>query len=257
MIDFDISILINLIVVLLLILGYLDNRKNIKLIIKKDQERKDINDALKQLKKTTASLNKLPEHIYFTMLHDAINDISREVYEKDKLNLTIEFQNLDLKEFNNTNLINTKSLRKYVKKFLGNYHNRKFYSTPSIEFISRPDVISCKSLEFDGFFCGLAIIEENINKLSEIENSISFFADEIIENIEKTYEEILKLFADGLQNKVYNFEFDRNMKTSEIEKKINIVLNYNEIVVKTEYLATDLTSKIDELRRDLVKQFLT
>ncbi len=79
----------------------------------------------------------------------------------------------------------------------------------------------------------------------------------ILKVIKETYEEILELLADGLQKKVYTLEFNRNMKPSEIENKMNEVLNYNQIYEKAEYLSVEIASRIDELRKELTKQALT
>ena len=89
-----IIIILSLVAIIIAILGYMDNRKNISIILKKENEKKDIKEALEELKSTSDSLKKLPNYIHFAHLDFITSDIFRELYENGTLKLTIEFQTL-------------------------------------------------------------------------------------------------------------------------------------------------------------------
>ena len=94
MLNSNIPIFFSFIAIIISILGYLVNRKNINIVMRKEHEREDIKNAIKELKSTSDLLKKLPDYIQFVNLYFVISDISREIYEKDNLKFKIEFSNL-------------------------------------------------------------------------------------------------------------------------------------------------------------------
>jgi len=203
-----ITILISISAILIAIFGYWDNRKNISIILKKEKERDDIKEALKELKSTSDSLKNLPDYMYFSGLYDLTNDIFRELYENDTLKLTIEFQTLQffipdsdtLSKYNtieyNENTINTLSLRKLMKKLLIQYRKNEYnIGNPSLNFVTNLNIISNGFVELEEFFGGLIEIEDCLDKLNNFELLIESFDADIIKTISKYYEEILVSFA--------------------------------------------------------------
>lgn len=252
-----ITIFISLIAVIIAILGYLDNRKNIKIVKVRENEKNDIRNILKELKETSDTLKEFPDYTYFDSLPFIIYDISREVYENETLSLKFEFQGVQSKHFSvDPNSITAKSLRNLVKKVIDINKKGEYCGYPSIKFMDNPDVISDKQFDLNEFMYIFAKIEGNISKLNEFEYLIDSFDSEILKMIEKPYEKIFELLADIFHKKVYSIEFNRNMKPSEIEEKMEKMVNYEQILDQSTYLSTDVASRIDELRRDLSKQIL-
>ena len=267
-----IIIILSLIAIIIAILGYMDNRKNIGIILKKENEKKDIKEALEELKLTSDSLKKLPNYIHFAHLDDITSDIFRELYENDTLKLTIEFQTLifSVADFNknklehytiefNENTINTQSLRETMKKLLISYRKSEYHNigNSTFNFVTNPKIISNDFVELVDIFAGLIKIEDSIDKLNNFEFLIESFDADIIKTIDNYYEEILASLVGILQEKVYTVEFERNIKPSEIDTRINEIFNVDNISENAKYLSTDVASRIDELRKELTKQILT
>lgn len=266
-----ITILLSFVAITIATLGYLDNRKNISIVLKKENEKKDIKEALEELKSISDLLKSLPDYICFPDLYYITTDIFRELYENDTLKLTIEFQTLDFlipdldkkahdyyKIELNENTINTQSLRKTVKKLLISYRKSNHnIGGSNLLFITNPKIISNNFVESGEIFDGLVKIEDSIDKLNNLGLFIESFDADIIKTIDHYYEEILTSLADILQKKIYTVEFERNIKPSEIDAKINEIFNVDDISENTKYLSTDVASRIDELRKELTKQILT
>ena len=252
-----ITIPISLIAIVIAILGYLDNRKKIKIVMERENEKNDIRNILKELKKTSDTLKEFPEHIYFGSLDMAISDISREVYENEIRSLKFEFQDIHTNKFSiDANSITAESLRSMVKKVIDIKKKGEYCSHPTIKFIDNPNVVLDKGFELDGFMAIFEKIEDSIIKLNEFEYLISSFDAEILKMIEKPYGKIFRLLASIFHKKIYAIELNRNMKPSEIEDKMEKILNFEEIFEQSIHLSTDVASRIDELRRDLTKQIL-
>jgi hypothetical protein len=218
--------------------------------------------ALIKLKSTSDLLKNLPSNLYLSDSYFAIENISKEVYEKDKLKLTIEFQNLNISTYKidkNGNeeksanflytpeTINATKLRESIKTFNGGGY---------LELKASPNVIQNLSFDLGDTFRALRAIEEDINALKMFEYLIESFDAEILKIIDESYEQILTFLADILQKKVYTLEFDRNVKPSQIEDKMNDILNYNKIFEKARYLSTEIAARVDGLRKELTKQSL-
>ena len=254
MFDIIITIFISIIALIVATLGYLDNRKKIKIILDKENERKNLNEALNELKNTSNLLKELPNDIYLDT-YFFINDVFQNVYEKNNLNLTIELQNSQFFGLEyDTNSINTISLRKIMTDAVGIKQNNEYYSPQLfLNFKANPNIITNTFLELGDFLSYLSEIEGTIIKLHKFEFLIDSFDSDILNKIEKTYVGILDLFVDGLHKKVNTIELNRNMKPSEIEGEVNNLLNYNQISKKIEYLSTEVAPQIDDLRKELIK----
>lgn len=264
----NIPIIFSFIAIIISILGYLINRKNINIVMRKEREREDIKIAIKELKSTSDILKKLPDYIQFENLDFAISDISREIYEKDNIKLEMEFYNLEadipecsknkqkyIKVQYNANSINVSSLREVINKSIYSWQKCKHLGGFYLNFTVEPDVIENKFFGLTDFFTCLGEIEDSTNKLRKFE-FLESFDPEIINNIDATYEEILNILISILQTRKNKIEFNRSIKPSEIEDKMNDVLNLNRILEKTNYLSTEMASRIDGLRKELTKQVL-
>lgn len=280
MVSFDITLFVSFIAIIIAILGYWDNRKNINVVLNRESERKEIKEALKELKSTSDLLKKLPDYMYISDSTGIIDDILREVYENDRLKLTITIQNLEIdipehitgsnvNDFKfenikyNENTINVSALRYVIKKHLISHHESSqhetepwFAGSANLNFNVNPDVVSNNWIELVDFFSGLVRIEHRISKLNEFEYLIDSFDAEIIKTIENNYEGILEYLSAVLKKKVYTLEYDRNVKPSKIEVDFKDVFNSGKISEKINYMSTEVASRIDSLRTDLTKQVL-
>lgn len=268
MLNSNIPIFISFIAIIISILGYSINRKNINIVMRKEREREDIKIAVKKLKSTSDSLKGLPDYVNFANLDFVISDILREIYEKDNLKLKIVFSNLeaDVPEYNknkykykkiqyNANSINVSSLREMMKILNYSWNKYKHLGSFYLNFTVEPDIIQNKFFDLTDFFSGLSEVEHNINQLKKFEFLESLDSD-ILKNIDEACDELLNVLVDILQQKEYIIEFDRNVKPSEIESKMNDVLYFNRISEKTDYLSTEVASRVDGLRKELTKQVL-
>ena len=233
MTDTIVTIAISSVALIISIYSYLDNRKKTKIVLKREKERKDIQTALIELKKISDAFKEIPTYIHLDpMLYEVNSEIAKEILERNNLNFKIEFQNLNIDDFTQN--------RKFVKKTPVNLH-----------FNANPDIIQNHWFELHDLKNGLTCIEKNIDKLIEFEYLIEPFDAEIIKIAENNYEEILELFVKGLKKKVYTFNFNKNIKSSEIENKLDEILNYNQISKKTQYLSSEIFTRIDKLRKEL------
>jgi len=233
MTDTIVTIFISSVAVIIAILGYLDNRKKIKIVLERDKERKDIQTALIELKKISDFFKEFPRHIILEpMSYELNSEVAKEILEKNNLNLIIEFQNLNIDNFTQN--------REFVKKTPENLH-----------FNTNPDIVQNNWVELHSLKDCITDMEKNIEKLNEFENLIEPFDAELIKIAKINYEEMLELFANGLKKKVYTFDFNKNMKSSEIKNKLNEILNYNQISKKAQYLSSEISTRIDKLRKEL------
>ena len=233
MTDTIVTIVISSVALIIAIFGYLDNNKKIKIVLERDKERKDIQTALIELKKISDFFKEFPRNIHLDpMLYLANSEIAKEILERNNLNLIIEFQNLNIDNFTPN--------REFVNK------------TPAIlHFNANPDIMQNNWFELNDLLSCFDDIEKNIEKLNEFEYLIEPFDAEIIKIAKINYEEMLELFANGLKKKVYTFDFNKNMKFSEIKNKLNEILNYNQISKKAQYLSSEISTRIDKLRKEL------
>lgn len=266
-----VTLLISLLAITIAILGYLDNRKNISIVLKKENERRDIKDALKELTLISDLLKELPDNICFAQFDFLISDIVREVYENDMLELTIKFQNLEflIPEYDrnktkystikyNGNSIATQSLRETIKKLLVVRQNSelKYSGNLSLNFVTHPEMTT-NFVELIDILNEFIKIEDSIERLDKFDFVIENFDSALLKNIKTSYEEMLSFLADILKNEGYTIDFHKDIKPSEIEHEIYEIFNFNMILEKAEYLSTEVVNKIDELRKDLAKQILT
>lgn len=253
-----VTILISSIALLISILGYLDNRKKLKIVFEKENERRDIKRAIESLRVVSDELKELPQYIYFGRGGFMFDEILQEVYEKEKLDLVIQYKNLKTDRFGGKEYaiesINADLLRSLVKEF-----SSSVYCAGSciLDYNAYPNVITNEFLELSDFFSGLASIEKNLNKLKEHEDIIDPFDNEIIKIIDNNIQETLEILSDALKIKAYNLKFDRDMKPSDIENKIYEITNYALIRKKVEYLSKDVALKVDGLRSKLFELVLT
>ena len=100
MTDTIVTIAISSVALIIAILGYLDNNKKIKIVLERDKERKDIQNALIELKKISDFFKEFPSYIHLDpMLYEANSEIAKEILERNSLNLMLEFQNLNIDNF--------------------------------------------------------------------------------------------------------------------------------------------------------------
>lgn len=262
MLDINITLIISFLALIIAIFGYYDNRIKLKILMNKEIKRKDIENTIGELKNTYKSLKNLPEFVHFGLAY--ISDISQEVYENNNLNLTIEFRKISFPTeyyFNlhplskgesryieyDTDSITASKLHNYIKE-----HPINDNTLVSLNFISRP--ITLPENYFHLFIInGLSNLENNLNNLKDHRNFIESFDAEIFQIIENNYQEILEILADSLHNKVYNLEFDKNMKPSEIEGKIFDIFNYDQILEKVEILSSEVSIRVEKLIKKLTE----
>lgn len=261
-----IGIIFSVIGIIILFLGYLDNRKNIKILLGRENERLNIKNVSELLKEMSELLKGFPDFICFPPLYFICSDICKEVYENGSLNLKIEFQyivnsrmeedEIEHEQKLDIDFINIKSIGLIVKKF-HNWRTENRVGSSDLFFQIYPDVVNDYNIGLSDFFFGLSEIEEKLDELKKFEYLISSFDSSVIKTIEKTYQEILELFTDSLQKKVYELELNQNMKPSEIKNEITEILNYNQIYKKVQFMSTKASYSVDELGNELMKQFLT
>lgn len=250
-----ITLLISFFSLAIAILGHKDNQKQIKILLKRDRERDDTRDVLKELKSTSDMLKELPDYIHI-LLDSIILDIAREVGKKGSLDLIIKFKKFDAVGTTYAiDSINTPLLRTISREYLNCWQNHKQAYGCYLNFKAQPNVISDNWFEIGDFIAGLSQIEDHLEKLDYFEYIIDSFDADILKHMKSTYEEILKLFSDILDQEVYNIKFETT-EPSEIECEINNILRYKQIYDKTYYLSNDIAYKIDTLRKELAKQVL-
>lgn len=260
----SITILFSLVALLVSIFGYLDHRRKLKIILEKENERKELKKAIEALKTTSNSLKKLPEYTNFGYGSLMADDILREVYENEKLDLTIELKNLevsgedcDRKKYP-VESINARLLRNAIKESVKDVSNQDYcLMSCNIDYNARPSIIQNEFYDLGDFFSGLAYLEKNLDKLKEFEPIIDSFDSEILKNIDTNIQDILELLSDALKKKVYNLEFERTMKPTEIQNKIFTITNYTLILEKAKYLGTNVAARVDGLRSKLFELVLT
>ncbi|NPE29207.1 hypothetical protein HNV12_14850 [Methanococcoides sp. SA1] len=124
---FDIiTIIISIFAISISILGYVNNRKNLKmnekkleLVMQKQAHKEEFESLLKNLKQTSDKLKEIPDYLYIGYLDDFISSIVREVYENKELDLLLEFTYLQINDKVAVNAIDDKRfLEQLIKEYI-------------------------------------------------------------------------------------------------------------------------------------------
>jgi len=103
----------------------------------------------------------------------------------------------------------------------------------------------------------LAQLRQNLDDLKEFELFINSFESGFLDIIDNEYNEILKLIYKTLSERNFSFEFNSDMKPSDIERVLLDSLNLNEIKDKSEFMATNFKNRVDKISKELTMRILT
>lgn len=259
------TILISSTALIIAILGYLINRKNLKvneenlkIIMEKQNKKSDIETVLKVLEETSDALKRLPNYMYVDWFDLFLSDVIRVVHDNKQFSLQFEWKNFD----NSSKVIDIESInnvdwyRNNVKNYLDSDHKIKFDSYYTLNFVAHPNINSTTWVDLEGMFTGLGKIEICIDKLKRYEGLLHLFGSEL-ELVDKNCGEIFDYLYDALNKRVYKLDFNSDMKTSEIQDSVDALINLNQMREKAEYCSTEVAKRVDDLRKELFMQILT
>jgi len=220
-------IIISLVALLISTLGYLDNRRNLKI----NQESLNIvlkgESAKKNLEKCWSILLEISKDL---------KDLGGQDFIKDS------------KDFRN-------------KVFSYKCEDSKITLNPSCTaiFTANPDIIMINEFDLSEIFSGLARIENDLNNLKGFEPLIRTFDSDFIELIDRSCQGVFNSLYKALDQKVYNFSFDnssKRIKPSEITDTLYDSINYYDIMLIMEQMSEELKDRSEELSKTLGKQIL-
>ena len=147
-----ISIIISCVAVAISIFGYINNKKNVDILMASEHKKEIVKEAVEILRNIDNSLKDFPHSLPFPYKDQAVSDIKREVYESDSLKLSINYENLKL----NDNIISTNSTRN-SKDFINKIRGITSYIIKSIISINN---------KINSFFTNCTIIYTTITGIS-------------------------------------------------------------------------------------------
>lgn len=270
-------LIISLIALLISTLGYLDNRRNLKIneenlniVLKGESTKKNLEKCLSILLETSKDLKDLENQAFIFGIDEAASNITMHVLEKEEVfNLSIRYTHLNAVIHKSSkpetvdiaidSIKNSKDFR--IKAFSYKCEDSKITFKPSCtaQFIATPDIIIMNELDLGDIFFGLARIENDLNNLKNFEQLIRTFDSDFLEIVAKNCQEIFDLLYESLSKKVYNFSFDnsvKRIKPSEITDVLYESINYFEIMSVMEYGSKELKDRSEELSRTIGKQIL-
>ncbi|AKB74057.1 hypothetical protein MSLAZ_0796 [Methanosarcina lacustris Z-7289] len=270
------TIIVSLTALFISILGYLDNRKNLKLneknlniVLKGESNKKNLEQCWSILLETSKDLKELEKQSFIFGIDEAASNITMHVLEKEEIfNLSIRYTCLRI--VNNENpepnpleieinsIKNSKDFR--TKAFSYKCEDSEIVFNPSctVQFTADPAIIIIDEYDLSEIFSGLAHIENDLNNLKNFEPLIRTFDSGFLEVVDKNCQDIFDLLYEALNKKVYNFSFNNNVKRikpSEITDMFYDSINYYEIMQKMEYMSEELKDRSEELGKTLVNKF--
>lgn len=265
-------IIVSLIALVVSILGYLDNRRNLKIneknldiVLKSESNKKNIEKCWSIILETTKDLRNAENFSFIFGLDEAASNVTMNVYEMDQpLNLIIQITRLNTVkyltpepepfEIELNSIKDSKDFR--TKVFHYKCEDSKISYNPkcSVQFKADPDIIIFTEFDISEVLSGLAYIENDLNNLKGFEQLIRTFDSDFLEVVAKSCQEILDLIYDIVNKKTYDFKFDKSMKPSEITDTFYDSFNFYEIMQKMEYMSEELKDRSEELGKTLGKQ---
>jgi hypothetical protein len=231
-----ISLIISIFALIIATLVYFDTRKKTKIFIEKEKERENIKKTLGALNRFSKSLKELsfgsPE-LYF-----AATDILRELSERGGIKLKIEIKNPDL----NLDLIKERKI---------NFASSDDILALKLKFRAEPDIIQNTWIDLRDVVYPLSKTYSDYKELKKQDKVIESLDSQILPNIEENLNEILSLFRKAIRKKSYEFEFKKDTKISEIENKLDEILNLNKVNSKAGSFSTDIMPKIEIIKKNL------
>lgn len=253
------TLLLSIFAIIISILGYLDNKKNLKineqnlgLVMEKQKQKVEFEFLLKALKETSDKLKSTPRYIYFAFLDEFILSITRDVYENNKLILSFNFTYLDYKKKIAINTIkNEDDIVQLIKQHSTALKNENILYGVTLHFQTNLKTNMSEWFDISDIFCGFSNLEEIIEDLKHFDFLLESFDPGLIDAINQNYHDLRSLFYEGLNATIDNYEFNRDMKPSDIENYIHEALNYKQMLDKAEYMSTDLRKRVDNLKKEI------
>ena len=251
-IPFAISIVFSLIALILSVFTFLDNRKKTRIMTEREEERRDIQTTTEILREASKHFKNLSNLLWDPLLCQAVDDINREISEKDQVKLKSEYKwvRLDVdKKYPIDMIENSRWLRDKIESpllalFKG---ESNLHPNPVLEFNVDPNIILNPFFELGDYFEDIVKIKYFCMRLQNYAEIIDSLDNEILSEIEQIYQEIFNAFYDGIKKKTYEFEFNRKMKASEIETELYKLVNFDIMKNRTEYLAKNITPRLENL----------
>ena len=195
-----IPIIISVCALMISILGYADNRKKMDILMRKENKKKVVEEAIEILRNINYTLKDLSHPFNFTNIDQMIVGIIQEVCGKDKIKLSIRYESLKL----NDDVIFTNSLKdpteftNKIRNILFSFsregkRNRYFQYIgsnieSSIDFTTQPNFICIKSLGLGNLFTNLVKLENDLSNLVRVEFLIEPFDPELFQLLNENYE---------------------------------------------------------------------
>lgn len=264
------SIIISTCALVISILSYADNKKQLNILIHKERTKDIARQAIQGLRVLNKTLKYLSYPLFcFTNIDQIVVCIVQELREKDKFKLSIKYESLKLN--NNVIFLNTlKDSKEFVNTvrsvLFSIWHegrvNKYFeYKGPNIEsfvnFTIQPNIVCTKSLDFSNLFTNLINLENDVANLTRVEFFIEPYDSELFNLLNNDYESILNLLYEALSKQVYDIELTKNMTPEDIRNVLYNTLNYNQIIEKTALMTINLKERVDNLKKELAVRYLT
>jgi hypothetical protein len=266
----SLSIIISACALAISILSYANNKKQLDVIMHKENLKEVVQEAIEALRGANNTLKDLSHPFHFTNIDQITTCMAQELHEKDKIRLSIRYESLKIND--NVIFINSlKDSREFASKVRGILFSiwraegkiDKFlqYRGPSIEssvdFNIQPDVICAKSLDFGDMFTNFIKLENDIINLTRVQFFIEPYDSELFNLLNEDYECILSLLYEAFSKQVHDIELVKNMTPEDIKDALCGTVNHDQITEKTTLMSANLRKRVNELKRELAVQYLT
>lgn len=266
------SIIISLLALLISTLGYLDNRRNLKIneenlniVLKDESNKNNLEKCWLILLETSKDLRKLGNQSFVFGIDEAASNITMHVYEmKGTFNLSIKYTYISTVNHTNSepevlkidvdSIKSSKDFRTKVFNYKTEDSKITFSPSCSVQFTANPDIIIIDEFDLNEIFSGLAHVENDLNNLKNFEPLIRTFDSEFLEVASRNCQDIFDLLYEAIDKKSYDFNFNSSMKPSEITDILYDSINYYQIIEKMEYMSEELRDRSEELGKTLGKQ---
>jgi len=218
----------------------------------REEERRNIQTTTEILRETIKHFKELPSSLGIGLLYKGVDDILREISEKDRVKLKIEYKWFEfdagkkhpIDMIENARCFRDKIESPLIAVFKGE-SNR--YPYQGLVFNANPGIILNPFFELGDFFVDIVKIKYLCMKLQNHAEIIDSLDNEILREINRIYQEIFNAFYEGIKRKTYEFDFNREVKASEIETELYKLVNFDVIMERVEYLSKNITPRLENL----------
>ncbi len=242
------------------IFTYFDNRRRTKIIEKHEDTKEEIRQTREILLETARHFKQIPKVLDNIPLVFSVDNILRLISENDIVNLRITINLIDVRDYENGKIYpqtigNARSLQNELQRPFLKFLEGKTQQIPNpvLELDVDP-ALDNNWIELGDFLEDIVKIKFYHEKLSDHYKTIESLDNSVLDDIEKSYQEIFDVFYGAVKKKSHEFQFDRQTRATEIWNALYTLIGGYLITNQLTYLSEKIVVRLERITSELFKQ---